>query len=446
MTEEIKDRMGYVYLHILPCDTVAYVGVGTCGNNYLRAYDKQGRSEFWKSVVGRQEYRVEIIYDNIPYSEALEKEIELIEKFGRRFLDQGTLVNFHPGGLWNPTDEERKILQEAHKKRKSETSIPYKLKGPDGQIYEGENIAKFSRERGLCPTTISGVLKGRFAGHRGYCLPDNMTYTPPQTHFLVSPRGRLFSFVDVAEFVKEHDLDIYCIYAVLRGKNFHYHAWHLPDPSEEVLKSIEDFLIWQKSEFYDPNYKVGNRKLFSLVSPEGMPIYGYDLSWLSEFTGFDKKGFSCLINKWCNSNHGYTRLEPESEDLFYELVSPEGKLYRFLRITEFCRERDLSAACINQVFAGECRQHKGWHHPRLSKEDLTKPLKIRKRKNELFIVVNEESVYAITNFVRFAKKHEIARSMLQRFKRGESCPKLKAKGWRLATENDIATLPQIFDL
>lgn len=44
----------------------------------------------------------------------------------------------------------------------------YKLKNPDGELVEIFNLAKFCRDKGLSPSSISRVLKGEQDNHRGW--------------------------------------------------------------------------------------------------------------------------------------------------------------------------------------------------------------------------------------------------------------------------------------
>lgn len=92
--------MSYVYRHIrLDTNEVFYVGIGSDDNGkYKRAYNKYERSKFWKNVTSKTDYTVEIIIENLTREEACNKEIELIQHYGRRKLNKGSLVNFTLGG------------------------------------------------------------------------------------------------------------------------------------------------------------------------------------------------------------------------------------------------------------------------------------------------------------------------------------------------------------
>jgi predicted GIY-YIG superfamily endonuclease len=88
----------YVYKHIrLDTNEVFYIGIGN-QKNYKRAYSKHNRNLHWKNVVNKTEYIVEIVKDNLSWEDAVKLEIELIKKYGRSDLNEGTLVNMTDGG------------------------------------------------------------------------------------------------------------------------------------------------------------------------------------------------------------------------------------------------------------------------------------------------------------------------------------------------------------
>jgi hypothetical protein len=88
--------MAVVYQHIR-CDTkeIFYIGIG---KTKKRAYSKNGRNLYWKRVVSKVSYEVEILFEDLSWEEACNKEKELILKYGRKNLEKGTLVNMTNGG------------------------------------------------------------------------------------------------------------------------------------------------------------------------------------------------------------------------------------------------------------------------------------------------------------------------------------------------------------
>lgn len=90
--------MAYVYRHIrLDKNEPFYIGIGKLPN-YKRAYETQKRNDFWRNVVAKTDYEVEILFDNITWEEAEKKEIEFIALYGKRDNGTGCLVNISDGG------------------------------------------------------------------------------------------------------------------------------------------------------------------------------------------------------------------------------------------------------------------------------------------------------------------------------------------------------------
>ena len=95
----------YIYRHIRPdTNEVFYIGKGNNldkrKSEYRRAFETIKRSEFWKSIVDKNNgnYIVEIMFHCDTDAEASCKEIEFISLYGRRDLGKGTLANLTDGG------------------------------------------------------------------------------------------------------------------------------------------------------------------------------------------------------------------------------------------------------------------------------------------------------------------------------------------------------------
>jgi hypothetical protein len=122
--------MACLYRHIrTDLNVPFYIGIG---NSISRAYSKTHRNKYWISIVGKTSYEIEILFDNITYGFAKEKEKEFIDLYKRK-EDGGTLCNITRGGDGvlgiKHTKEARekmgapnkgKTISEWHKKRISE--------------------------------------------------------------------------------------------------------------------------------------------------------------------------------------------------------------------------------------------------------------------------------------------------------------------------------------
>ena len=88
--------MSIVYRHRrLDTFKVFYIGIG---KTEKRAYSKKNRNKWWKNIILKTEYSVEIIIEDISWKEAQEVEVLLISEYGRRDLGLGNLVNLTNGG------------------------------------------------------------------------------------------------------------------------------------------------------------------------------------------------------------------------------------------------------------------------------------------------------------------------------------------------------------
>lgn len=162
--------MAIVYKHIrIDKNEPFYIGIG---KSKSRAYSKKSRSKHWHSIVNKADYEVEIIKTGISWEDAKELEIELISKYGRNDLNEGTLVNHTDGGDGNNnqrfTAETRskmskshlgKELTEKHKRNisKAKQGIPQS---------ESHRLSNSLSHKGNIPTEetkrkISQALKGR---------------------------------------------------------------------------------------------------------------------------------------------------------------------------------------------------------------------------------------------------------------------------------------------
>lgn len=122
--------MACVYRHIRKDTNVPfYVGIGV---DTKRAYSKTHRNSHWKAIVSSCDYDVHILFDDIDYEFAKQKEMEFIDMYKRK-CDGGTLCNITLGGDGVlgivHTEEARKkmgapnkgkVISEWHRKRISE--------------------------------------------------------------------------------------------------------------------------------------------------------------------------------------------------------------------------------------------------------------------------------------------------------------------------------------
>jgi hypothetical protein len=101
--------MAIVYRHRrLDTNKIFYIGIG---KEERRAFRKDGRNQYWKNIVNKTDYEVEIIYENLLWEEACELEIFLISEYGIKNLSNITLGG--EGNFGNTHSvESKKIMSE----------------------------------------------------------------------------------------------------------------------------------------------------------------------------------------------------------------------------------------------------------------------------------------------------------------------------------------------
>lgn len=122
----IEDKSNYyLYRHIrLDKNEVFYVGIGTKAlinkikfkDEYHRAFNKSKRSNFWKKIVAKTEYRVEILMESDSREFIEKKEKEFINLYGRLNTKSGTLCNLTDGGEYHPINVESKNNHKVYSK------------------------------------------------------------------------------------------------------------------------------------------------------------------------------------------------------------------------------------------------------------------------------------------------------------------------------------------
>jgi len=101
--------MFFVYRHLrLDNGQPFYIGKGKTNvkaKNYItehyRAFSTQKRNPYWKNIVAKCGYEVEIMFEHISENVVFEKEKEFIEIYGRKDINRGLLSNMSEGGEGN---------------------------------------------------------------------------------------------------------------------------------------------------------------------------------------------------------------------------------------------------------------------------------------------------------------------------------------------------------
>jgi hypothetical protein len=106
----VENGKHYLYRHIrLDKNEPFYIGVGTKREKkpncftciYSRAFSKAKRTKFWKKIVEKSNYIVQIFLESDDYQFIELKEKEFIKLYGKKKDGKGTLCNIFDGGSSN---------------------------------------------------------------------------------------------------------------------------------------------------------------------------------------------------------------------------------------------------------------------------------------------------------------------------------------------------------
>jgi len=110
------------------------------------------------------------------------------------------------------------------------------------------------------------------------------------------------------------------------------------------------------------SHKISN-KSFKLINPEGKIVTFRDIGKFCRKNGIDIYQIKNLIagkNYLCN---GFRSIHPKFNKKWRKIVSPEGEVFEFDNIEEFCKEHNLSINSISVVLYGKVKQSHGWKLP-----------------------------------------------------------------------------------
>lgn len=89
--------MAYVYRHIrVDKNEPFYIGIGS-DEFFKRAFSVKNRNNYWKNITAKTSYRIDVLFQDLTWEEACEKEKEFISIYGKK-LSGGYLCNITDGG------------------------------------------------------------------------------------------------------------------------------------------------------------------------------------------------------------------------------------------------------------------------------------------------------------------------------------------------------------
>jgi hypothetical protein len=156
--------MAYVYRHIrLDKNEPFYIGIGS-DENYNRAKTNTRRNKHWLNI-SKFGFEVDILFDNLTWDEACEKEKEFIALYGRSDLGNGVLCNLTNGGdgvlgrIFKHTEDSKLKMSKTRKGiRQYVASLETRQKMSDN-----------AKKRGMSQEHLKKMIEGkRKVGWEGY--------------------------------------------------------------------------------------------------------------------------------------------------------------------------------------------------------------------------------------------------------------------------------------
>lgn len=151
---------------------VFYVGIG---KDVKRAYSSKNRNKYWRNIVSKHGYDIEVVQEGLDYEIAKELEIFMIGEYGRSDLGKGCLCNMTDGGDGSVNfkhSEESKLLISKNNSRvgywrgknRDMTVLckPVYYYKPSGELAgEFGSIQEASNNLNIKDSNISMVCKGK---------------------------------------------------------------------------------------------------------------------------------------------------------------------------------------------------------------------------------------------------------------------------------------------
>lgn len=94
----------------------------------------------------------------------------------------------------------------------------FELVSPDGIFYQGENLLAFAEKMGLRASKLYSVVNKQLHSYKGWTTPNGKTLLERQTHYLLSPEGKVFEVNNLNAFAKEHNLQALGLSRLTRGQ------------------------------------------------------------------------------------------------------------------------------------------------------------------------------------------------------------------------------------
>lgn len=226
----------YVYLHLRKTDgKVFYVGKG----QGRRKYSYNDRSDWWKRVVEKHGYTIEIAQDKMMEPESFLLEMWLIAKFRH---EGQPLVNLTDGGdgptgkeVSEETKEKLRKYNVGEKSCRYDSTI-YEFKNKDGRSFTGTRY-QLRTQYDVNENGITNLIAGRRKTTYGWYLNGvdiSSKHMRGDSHYAIDKTIRTFIHKDgyifsgtQYEFYKSNGLRQSCVNGMVRGKRKSVKGWRI---------------------------------------------------------------------------------------------------------------------------------------------------------------------------------------------------------------------------
>lgn len=199
----------------------------------------------------------------------------------------------------------------------------FKVLSPEGKIIEDKNMAKFSKENNLNPSSFNKLINGQFKQYKGFkSLHSDVLEKESKIHILIGPDNNEYKFNNILQFSIEHGLSDSDVSGVLNSKVTQTKGWKLPrqiyeNNTSSILKKIINLNTLTEHHFYNTakfcqKYNLDYKNIFIVIN--------YNYKNYKNFGNVNKRFTTVELN---NNTYSYYNI--------YDLASETGLNIKFIQ-------------------------------------------------------------------------------------------------------------------